>query len=154
MPRCTLEFVKLSGQFFVREFGKLSGRKIGMHQKGGIAYAIHSLNVASKFPDSEAILSMDAKKISMVSSLILPYKTLQKICPSLYQYISTSYREPSNFFVKKQAKFFQEDKTHSNRFAVSMYGIAIIPLMELIDDCFTVQNGMLTMATLLVLLMT
>ena len=51
-----------------------------------------------------------------------------------------SYREPSNLFINKQTLFSQEGKTRGDPLAMSMYGIAIIPLIELLDDCFTVQK--------------
>ena len=59
---------------------------------------------------------------------------------SLYHSIRNSYREPSNLLINKQTIFFQEATTQGDPLAMSMYGIAIITLIELLDDCFTVQK--------------
>ena len=43
-------------------------------------------------------------------------------------------------FINKQTLFSQEGTAHGDPIAISMYGIAINPLIAFLDDCFTVQK--------------
>ena len=63
-----------------------------------------------------------------------------EIMPSFYYSAYNSYCEPSSLFNNKQTVFSQEGTTQSDPLAMSLFGIAIIPLIELPDDCFTVPR--------------
>ena len=83
---------------------------------------------------------MDAKNALNSLNRDLALRNIEKLCPSLYHSISNWYREPSNLFINKQTIFSQEGTTQGEPLAMSMYGIAIIHSIELLDDCFTVQK--------------
>ena len=115
-------------------------QQLSMGPKGGIEHAIHSLRSAFKDTDSEAILLIDAKNALNIINHNLALRNIEKLCLSLDHSICNSYREQSILFTNKQTIFSQEGKTQGDPLAMSINGIAIICLIQFLDDCFTVQK--------------
>ena len=113
-----------------------SDQQLCRGQKGGIEHVIHSLR-AFKNTDSEAIF---AKNASNSLNRDLALRKTQKLCPSLDHSICNAYREPSNLFIYKQTIFSQEGTSQGDPLAISLNGIAIIPLIKIFDSCFTIQK--------------
>ena len=126
---------------FKTDLKKWAGdQQLRMGQKEGIAYAFHSLRAAFKNPDSEAILLIDAKNVSIVSTVIWLYKTLRNYALLFKITYVIHIVSHQIYFWYQQTMFSQEFTTQGNPLAVSMYGIAIRPLIEFFYDSFTVQK--------------
>ena len=111
-----------------------------MGQRGGNENAIRSLTVAFNDTYSEAILLIDLKNAFTSLNRDIALENIEKLCLSLYHYICNSYCEQSVLFINKQKIISQEDTNQGDPFVMSMYGFAIIALIELLDDFFTVQK--------------
>ena len=70
----------------------------------------------------------------------IAFQNIEKIDPSLCHSKCNSYPERSNLFINKQTIFSQKGTTQGDPLEISMYGIASIPLIELIGDCFIFQK--------------
>ena len=88
-----------------------------------------------KKTDLEAIIPIEQKTLSIVSTVIVSYETTRNYV--LRYAICNLYREQSRLFINKQTLFSQEGTTQGDSITISIYGIAIIPLSDLLDDCFT-----------------
>ena len=82
---------------------------------------------------------IDAKSICLNRAIAL--RNIEKLFPSLCHSKCNSYPEPSNLFINKQTIFSQKGTTQGHPLEISMYGIASIPLIELLGDCFTFQKS-------------
>ena len=79
------------------------------------------------------VLLIDAKNAFTTLNRGLALGNIKKLWSSLYTFICNSYREPSKVFINKQTVFSQEGTTHGKALAISMYGSAIIPSIDLLD---------------------
>ena len=102
-------------------------------QKCGIEYAIHSLRKEFEKPETEAILLIDAENAFNLLNRELALKNVQILCPALHHALANSYKHPSNLYVKNTVLTSTEGTTQGEPLAMAMYGIGIIPLIELLQ---------------------
>ena len=79
--------------------------------------------------------------LSMVSIVTLPSETSRiHVLPSLVPFFKKIHIVNHQNCLLTNKQYSQEGTTQGNTLAMSLYGIAIIALTELLDDCFTVQK--------------
>ena len=103
-------------------------------QKSGIEHAIHSLREKFEHDDSEAMLLIDAKNAFNSLNRSLALQNIELICPSIVTALRNSYDSPSNLNVNGKILLSQEGTTQGDPLATSMYGLALIPLMRMLED--------------------
>ena len=115
---------------------KLLGQcqQLCLGQKCGIEHAIHSLREKFEKPESEAILLIDAKNAFNSLNRKLALENIKKLCPSLANALGNSYSAPSRLFVNGSIIWSQEGTTQGDPLAMAMYGIALLPLMDMIKN--------------------
>ena len=109
-------------------------------QKSGIEHAIHSLREKFEYDDSEAMLLIDAKNAFISLNRSLPLQNIELICPSIVTALRNSYDSPSNLYVNGKILLSQEGTTQGDPLAMSMYGLALIPLMRMLEDTEITQK--------------
>ena len=114
---------------------KISGKKfqLCLGQKCGIEYAIHSLRKEFEKPETEAILLIDAENAFNSLNRELALKNVEILCPALNHALANSYKHPSNIYVNNTVLTSTEATTQVDPLAMAMYGIGIIPLIELLQ---------------------
>ena len=107
-------------------------------QKCGIEHAIHSLRHSFDDPENEAILLIDAKNAFNVLNRRTALENVKALCPSLHVALQNSYSHPSHLYSGKSTILSQEGTTQGDPLAMTMYGIAILPLItRLHNDSLT-----------------
>ena len=109
-------------------------------QKSGIEHAIHSLREKFEHDDSEAMLLIDAKNAFNSLNRSLALQNIELICPSIVTALRNSYDSPSNLYVNGKILISQEGTTQGDPLAMSMYGLALLPLMRLLEDTEITQK--------------
>ena len=109
-------------------------RQLCLGQKCGIEHAIHSLRETFELPETEGLLLIDAKNAFNSLNRDLALKNIQKTCPSIITALRNSYGTPSNLYVNGKTLLSQEGTTQGDPLAMSMYGIALLPLMDLVNE--------------------
>ena len=101
-------------------------------QKFGIEYAIHSLRIEFEKPETDAILLIDAENSfnSLNREIALKNK---EILSGTTTCLANSYKQPSNFYVNNRVLTSTKGTAHGDPLAMAMYGIGIIPLIELLQ---------------------
>ena len=61
-------------------------------------------------------------------------ENIRKLCPSIYTAIRNSYKTPSDLFIDKRVIKSQEGTTQGDPIALAMYGVATIPLIDMLED--------------------
>ena len=64
----------------------------------------------------------------------LALQNIELICPSIVTALRNSYDSPSNLYVNGKILLSQEGATQGDPLAMSMYGLALIPLMRMLED--------------------
>ena len=109
-------------------------RQLCLGQKCDIEHAIHRLRETFELPETEGLLLIDAKNAFNSLNRDLALKNIQKTCPSIITALQNSYGTPSNLYVNEKVLLSQEGTTQGNLLAISMYGIALLPLMDLVNE--------------------
>ena len=109
-------------------------KQLCLGQKGGIEYAIHSLRSAYEDKNNEAMLLIDADNAFNSLNRELALKNVEVLCPSLATALKNSYSRPPALFVNGKKLLSREGTTQGDPLAMAMYGIAILPLIKLIDN--------------------
>ena len=109
-------------------------------QKFGIKYATHSLRNEFEKPKTEAILFIDAENAFNLLKTELALKNVEIFCPALHHALANSYKHPSNLYVNNTVLTSTEGTTQGDPLAMAMYGIKIIPLIELLQKPNVTQN--------------
>ena len=60
-------------------------------------------------------------------------KNVEILCPALHHALANLYKHPSNLYVNNTVLTFTEGTTQGDPLAMAMYGIGIIPLIELLQ---------------------
>ena len=113
-------------------------KNIGKHfhlclgQKCGIQYAVHSLRNEFEKPETDAILLIDAENAFNSLNRELALKNVEILCPALHHALANSYKQPSNLYVNNTVLTSTEGTTQGDPLEMAMYGIRIIPLIELL----------------------
>ena len=110
-----------------------SNYQLCLGQKYGIEYAIHTLRDQYSKTSADAILLIDAENAFNSLNRKLALKNIKKTCSSLLTAIKNSYSNPSKLFVNKKTIYSQEGTTQGDPLAMTMYGLAIIPLLKLLS---------------------
>ena len=109
-------------------------------QKCGIEHAIHSIRDAFDKPEAEAVLQIDATNAFNSLNRSLALANISKTCPSLIFALRNSYANPSHLYVNGQVILSQEGTTQGDPLAMAMYGVALLPLVKILEDPKTVQK--------------
>ena len=112
--------------------------QLRLGQKSGIEHAIHSLRENFEHDDSEAMLLIDAKNPFNSLNRGLALQNIELICPSIVTDLRNSYDSPSNLYVNGKILLSQEGTAQGDPLAMSMYGLALLPLMRMLEDTETV----------------
>ena len=104
-----------------------------MGQKCGIKYAIHSLRIELEKSEIDAILLIHAEKAFNSLNRELVLKIVEIPCPALHHALANSYKHPSNLYINYTVLTSTEGTTQGDTLAMAMYGIRIIPLIELLQ---------------------
>ena len=93
-------------------------------------------NFASRIPDkpkTDAILLIVAEKASNSLNRELALKIVETLCPALHHELANSCKHPSSLYVNNTVLTSTEGTTQGDPLAMAMYGIGIIPLIELLQ---------------------
>ena len=121
---------------------KLLGKhlQLCLGQKCGIEHAIHSLRKQFETPETQSILLNDAKNAFNSLNRDLALRNIKKLCPSIITAIRNSYKTPTSLFVNGETLQSQEGTTQGDPPSMAMYGIAILPLIDLIQKTNITQK--------------
>ena len=119
-------------QYDLLELGQ--NRQLCLGQKCGIEYAIHTLRNAFNNTEKEAILLIDAENAFNSLNRELALKNVKLLCPSISNALKNSYSIPPSLFVNGKKLQSKEGTTQGDPLAMAMYGIAIIPLIERLEN--------------------
>ena len=121
---------------------KLLGQsdQLCLGQKCGIEHAIHALRHEFETPQAEAMLLIDAENAFNSLNRKLALKNIEIIRPSLNNALRNSYESPSRLFVNGKTILSQEGTTQGDPLAMAMYGVALLPLVNLIKDDMVTQK--------------
>ena len=122
--RCIQNDLKLLG----------TNQQLCLGQKCGIEHAIHSLRNEFEKAEVEGILLIDAKNAFNSLNRDLALWNIEKMCPSIVTALKNSYKSPTSLFVNGKTLQSQEGTTQGDPLAMAMYGIAILPLIELVQN--------------------
>ena len=128
--RCVENDLKLLGK----------NQQLCLGQKCGIEHAIHSLRKQFETPETQGILLIDAKNAFNSLNRDLALRNIEKLCPSIITAIRNSYKTPTSLFVNGKTLQSQEGTTQGDPLAMAMYGIAILPLIDLIQKTNITQK--------------
>ena len=107
-------------------------------QKCGIEHPIHSLCQSFDDPENKAILLIDARNAFNVLNRRPALENVKALCPSLHVALQNSYSHPSLLYIGESTILSQEETTQGDPLAMSMYGIAMLPLItRLHNDSLT-----------------
>ena len=84
---------------------------------------------------------MDAENAFNSLNRELALKNVEVLYPALHHALANSYNYPSNLYVNNTVLASTEGTTQSDPLAMAMYGIGIIPLIELLQKPNVTQNG-------------
>ena len=120
--RCVENDLKLLGK----------NQQLCLGQKWGIEQARYSLRTQFETPEDEGILIIDVKNAFNSLNRDLTLRNIEKLCLSIISAIRSSYKTPTSIFVNGKTLQLQEGTTQGDPLAMAMYGIAILPLIDLI----------------------
>ena len=103
-------------------------------QKSSIEHAIHALRRRFLEDRTEGILLIDAMNAFNSLNKDLALKNIRKLCPSIYTAIRNSNKTPSDLFIDKRVIKSQEGTTQGDPTAMAMYGVATLPLINMLED--------------------
>ena len=111
-------------------------------EKCGIKYAIRSLGNEFEKPELDAKLLIDAENGFNLLNRERALKNVEIFCPALHHALANSYKHPSNLYVNNTALTFTEGTTRGDPLAMALYGIRIIPLIELLQKPNVTQKAL------------
>ena len=103
-------------------------------QKCGIEHAIHVLRRRFLEGRTEAILPQDARNAFISLNRNLALKKIRKLCPSISTAVRNSSKTPLDFFTHKNVITSQEGTTPGDPISMAMHGLAILPIIDFIED--------------------
>ena len=108
-----------------------SNKQLCLGQKSGNELVIHSLREKFEESDAEALLP-DANNTLNSLNRELAMKNIEILCPPLY-HATYNYSKPSALFVD-QKMLSREGTTQGDPLAMARYGVAVLPLMERVEN--------------------
>ena len=94
---------------------------------------MHTLRDQYGKTSADAVLLIDAENPFNSLNRELALKNIKKTCPPVLTAIKNSYSNPSKLFVNKKTIYSQEGTFQGGPLEMSMYGLAIIPLIKLLS---------------------
>ena len=105
-------------------------------QKAGSEAAVHSMNLAFKDQDCEAVLFVDASNAFNSLNRQVALRNIRALCPPLATALINTYRRDAELFVDGKTLYSQEGTTH-----MPMYSLATLPLIEKVNpDLSVIQS--------------
>ena len=114
--------------------------QLRLGQKSCIKHAIHSLCNSFDDPENEAIPLIDAKNAFNVLNRQTALENVKTLCPSLRVALKNYLSHPSHLHIGKSTILSQEGTTLGDPHAMAMYGIAILPLISILQNDSLTQN--------------
>ena len=91
-------------------------------------------------PEAQGILLSDAKNAFNSLNRYLALQNIENMCPSIATALKIFYKSPTSLFVNWKTLQSQEGTTQGDPLALAMYGIAILLLIELVQDPKIIQK--------------
>ena len=113
----------------------IANKQLCLGQKCSIEHAIHALcHSFDDDPEKEAIILIDAKNAFNVHNRQKALENVRSLCPTLHAALQNSYSHPFSLYVGKLTILPQEGTTQGDPLAMTMDGIAILPLITRPDN--------------------
>ena len=110
-------------------------------QKAGSEAAVHSMNLAFKDQDCEAVLFVDASNAFNSLNRQVALRNIRALCPPLATALINTYRRDAELFVDGKTLYSQEGTTQGDPLAMPMYSLATLPLIEKVNpDLSIIQS--------------
>ena len=110
-------------------------------QKAGSEAAVHSMNLAFKDQDCEAVLFVDASNAFNSLNRQVALRNIRALCPPLATALINTYRRDAELFVDGKTLYSQEGTTQGDPLAMPMYSLATLPLIEKVNpDLSVIQS--------------
>ena len=103
-------------------------------QEAGCEAAIHAMRDIFENKNSDAVLLVDASNAFNSLNRENALRNIQKLCPSLATVLINTYREDVPLYINDKTIFSQEGTTQGDPLAMAMYAIAMIPLINKLQD--------------------
>ena len=100
-------------------------------QKGGCEAVVHAMRNFLERDDTEGVLFVDATNTLNREAAL---RNIQVLCPSLANVVLNTYRLPPSLYINGEAITSSEGTTQGDPLAMSMYTIAILPLIMELDN--------------------
>ena len=108
------------------------------HEAGWEA-AIHSMYRIFHDATTEAVLLVDANNAFNSLNRKVALLNIHQLCPSIATIPTNTYRENASLFIDGDTLFSHEGTTQGDPFAMAMYAIATVPLIEKLQSTNTKQ---------------
>ena len=102
-------------------------------QMSGIEAAVHATRSAFREDNVEAILLVDATNAFNRINRQVALQNIRRLCPTIATILINSYRSNTDLFMDGEVILSQEGTTQGDPLAMSMYGLATIPLIRKLD---------------------
>ena len=109
-------------------------RQLCAGQIAGIDAAVHGMRSLFSREDTEAVLLVDASNAFNSLNREVALRNIQHLCPSISNILINTYRVPTELFVDSQVLWSEEGTTQGDPFAMPMYALATIPLIDLLSS--------------------
>ncbi|MDA8002339.1 MAG: reverse transcriptase domain-containing protein, partial [Alphaproteobacteria bacterium] len=98
-------------------------------QKGGCEAAVHAMRSFFESEENEGLLFVDATNAFNTLNRETAMRNIQVLCPSLANVVLNTYRLPPSVYINGEAIVSKEGTTQGDPLAMSMYAIAVLPLI-------------------------
>ena len=105
----------------------------------GCEAAVHAMRQVSEAPNTDAIILVDASNAFNSLNRQAALRNIHKLCPALSKALINTYREDVELFIDGEVLLSQEGTTQGDPLAMTMYAIAITPLIHRLEDRATKQ---------------
>ena len=105
----------------------------------GCEAAIHSMCRIFHDATTEAVLLVDANNTFKSLNCKVAILNIHQLCPSLATILTNTYRENASLFIDGDTLFSQAGTTQGDPYAMTMYAIATVPLIEKLQSSTTNQ---------------
>ena len=110
----------------------------GGHQAGSEA-AVHAMRAVFEDPDCDAVILVDAVNAFNNLNRQVALRNIQYLCPAIAPVLINCYRDESSLFVGGEVLFSREGTTQGDPLSMTMFALAVVPLIEKISTESTTQ---------------
>lgn len=103
-------------------------------QMAGTEAAVHAMRLALGKDDSEAALLVDASNAFNSLNRQAALGNVRVLCPAFATILINTYRRNAELFVDGKTLYSQEGTTQGDPLAMPMYAIALLPLIEKVNQ--------------------